>query len=110
MLRGILDGRQQHPLDKGSEQEPGGRDDDEGQVGVEVQRAEQREGDVHADRHELAVREVDDAHDAEDEREPDSDHGVDAAREDAGGDRLDEPDEVHQWVRLSCRFSQGGVG
>src|SRR2546430_5951984 len=110
VLRRVLDGRKEYPLDEGAEEESGGRDSEERQVRVDVEGAEEREGDVHADGHELAVREVDDAHDAEDEREPDPHHGVDAAGEDARGDRLDEPDEVHQWVRLAWRFSQGGVG
>ena len=48
------------------------------------------EGEVHPQHHEVALREVDHAHDAEDEREPDAHEGVDAPHEQTGHDVLRE--------------------
>ena len=51
---------------------------------------EQHDGGVHRDDHHLAVREVDDAHDAEDHRQPERHQPVDQAGEQALGDCLRE--------------------
>jgi hypothetical protein len=50
-------------------------------------RVEVRE--VHPQHHEVALREVDNAHDAEDEHQPDAHERVDAADEQSGGDVLE---------------------
>ena len=44
--------------------------------------------DVHPDHQELRLREIDDRHDAEDQRQADGDHRIDAADEQAVDDRL----------------------
>ena len=53
-----------------------------------MQQRERPERGVHAEHQELAVREVDDPHDAEDQRQPDRDQGVDAAEQDRRDDEL----------------------
>src|SRR5712691_4141773 len=103
VLGGVLDGREQEPLDGRTEKQAGGRDAKERDVRVEARRAEEDEGEVHPYSHALAVGEVDDAHDAEDEAQADALHLVVAAGEHAGGDRLDEGERGQ-------RLSQGGVG
>jgi hypothetical protein len=47
-----------------------------------VQQCEGPERGVHPEHQELAVREVDDAHDAENQRQPDGNEGVDPAEQD----------------------------
>ena len=49
---------------------------------------EQHDGRVHRDRHDFAVREVDDAHHAEDHRQPERHQPVDQAGQHAGQDEL----------------------
>ena len=58
--------------------------------GIDVEQLEDEEGDVHPEHQQIAVREVDDAHDAEHERQPDADEGVDPADQDATQQRLQE--------------------
>src|SRR5712691_9288986 len=53
-----------------------------------MEQREGPEGEVHAQHEELAVREVDDAHHAEDEGEPHRDERVDPAQEDGGDEEL----------------------
>src|SRR5262249_62386380 len=68
-------------------------------VRVEAKEGERPEREIHAQHEELAVREVDHAHDAEDEGEPYRDERVDAAQEDGGDDELG--DYVHE-QRVGC--------
>src|SRR5690606_14318018 len=87
---------------------------DERQVVVEAQVAEQSDGQVHADRDELSVREVDDAHDPEDQGQPHADERVDAPDQEPAGDVLEERDEaVHlsspRSSTLAQRSAQEGV-
>src|SRR2546425_12622998 len=56
--------------------------DEEDEVGVEGPETVGPEGDVHAEHEELAVGEVDDTHDPEDQREADGDQGIDPPEED----------------------------
>src|SRR5437879_9333205 len=56
--------------------------DQQHDVRVEPLEREREEGEVHAEHEELAVGEVDHAHDAEDQREADGDEGVDAPEQD----------------------------
>ena len=60
----------------------------ERQVRVRVQQREGPERSVHAEHQELAVREVHHAHDAENQRQPDRDEGVDPAEQDRRDDEL----------------------
>ena len=52
--------------------------------GLHAERREDIEGGVHAEHHELALGEVDDPHDAEDERQADAHQAVDRADRQAG--------------------------
>ena len=73
------------------------------QKGEHAGAGDQIQAGVHAQHQQLALGEIDDAHDAEDQPEPDAHQAVDATDGEAGGERvqrvLDEDFEVH---RLSC--------
>ncbi|MGY4458780.1 hypothetical protein ACVWYI_002740 [Bradyrhizobium sp. LB13.1] len=78
---------------------PGEQDRDERPDGIAEQRldpggGEEIEGDIHAEHHEIAVGEVDDPHDAEDQAEPDTHQAVDGTDQKACGERLKE--SLHQ--------------
>ena len=83
-----------------------------------------REGPVHAEHDELALREVDDPDDAEDQVQPDADEAVDAAEQKAydehveevghgsppqGGDRARRPPHSDRHLRrMSASFAPSG--
>jgi hypothetical protein len=80
-----------------------GADDRAGIGAEERQHAEagdQIVGGVHAQHHEIAVREVHDPHDAKDDAQPDAHQPIGAADQQAGGKRLQRVDqhpfEVHE--------------
>ena len=54
-----------------AEQEQSGHDQEEGEIGVQYEHRVGREGRVHAEHDELALGEVDDPDDAEDQVQPD---------------------------------------
>jgi hypothetical protein len=82
----------QHPADR-EDHRAGqkGRDD---RPGIRPQKRQhaitrgQVEGRVHAEHQEVALREIDDVHRAEDEPEADAHQRIGAAHQNAGGERL----------------------
>src|SRR5262249_51497705 len=66
------------------------------EVGIDGVEEERPVCEVHAEHQELAVGEVDDAHDAEDQGEPDRDEGVDAPEQDRC-DREGDEDAYLRW-------------
>ena len=66
-----------------AEQEQGRRRDEDGKIGVDMERGEEHEGDVHGHHHELAVGEVDDLHHAHDDGHADAEQRVEAAEQEA---------------------------
>src|SRR5207245_10898482 len=76
------------------EEERDRHEDDE--VGIRGEGDERPEGEVHAEHEELAVGEVHHPHDAEDQREPDRDEGVDPPEEDRRDGELGE-DAYLRW-------------
>ena len=57
---------------------------------VRSEQAERVIGDVHTEHHEVALRKIDDAHDAEDQTQPDAHQAIQRAGEQAGSERLQE--------------------
>src|SRR6266568_2568309 len=80
----------EHALQDEPEQEHDRDDDDDGEKRVDPEQREDVVGEVHPHHEQLAVREVDDAHDAEDEGEADADEGVDATHQHPAHDGLKE--------------------
>ena len=64
------------------------RPDGVSERGLNPERGEKIERRIHAKHHEIAMGEVDDAHDAEDQPEPDAHQAVDGADQKPGGQCL----------------------
>src|SRR5215467_5569444 len=77
-------------VDAEPDDEEEGRGHEEDEVRVDAPESEGPEREVHAQHQELAVGEVDHAHDAEDQRQPHRDEGVDAAQQHGGDEELGE--------------------
>ena len=77
-------------LEHRPEDEEHGNDDEERDVRVDLSERERPERDVHADHHQLAVREVDDLHDAHDQGHPEPDQGVEPTEQDPRDEDLPE--------------------
>ncbi len=75
-----------------SEKNRGNRD--ERDKGVEIQESKSEHGDVHRHRHNFAMREVDDARNAEDDGQAERHQAVDQPREHARDDDVGEIDEI----------------
>ena len=82
----LLDDQPLHPVTEEREQ---GRDDDEGEQRGHVRGRDHDEGEVGGQHREVAVGEVDDAHDPEEQGQPAGEERVEAAEEDALDDRVD---------------------
>ena len=90
------DARQQQLVDIIADDEKERRGQDRGGIGaidpaedhLQAERAEQVERSVHAEHHEIALREIDDAHDAEYQREADAHQPVDHADQQPGDEGL----------------------
>src|SRR5229473_858766 len=78
----------QRPLQQGAQHEECRHGEDDRDERVHAGQLEEEEGDVHAHHHQVPLREVGDAHDAEDEREANAVERIDAPDEDAAEDRL----------------------
>ena len=74
-----------NPFINRPEHEQRGGDRHQQQERIELQRAEQHQRQVHGQRHHLAMREVDDAHHAEDDRQAERHQPVDETRQQAAG-------------------------
>src|SRR5262249_22142557 len=106
--------RDQEAMDgvaKDGEDRPGQYDRDEGTERVpkrrlNAERREQIERGVHAEHHEIAMGEIDDAHHAEDQAEPDAHQAIDRADEETAGPCLQEAfEELRHWRPRSTIFA-----
>jgi hypothetical protein len=79
-----------HALDEHADREEQRADDHDGEVGIDPAQREQPVGGVHAEHHHRAVREVDDAQHAEDERQAARHQPVHAAEQEAADGGLEE--------------------
>jgi len=75
-------------VDKRPQSEQGGRDDEQGKDGVEPQTHRKLVGQKRPHHKKLTVGEVHDADDANRQRQPDRDEGVQARRQNAGDEPL----------------------
>jgi hypothetical protein len=89
------------PLQHVAEQEHRGEDGQEGEERRGVPVLEQQEDEIRAEHREIAVREVDDPHQAEHQREPAGEQPVEAAEQDALDDVVDPDHTSTPWVRRS---------
>src|SRR5215475_11522572 len=81
---------EQEAIDEHAGQEHHGHPQHDGDEWIDAEERVRPEGAEHAEHDQIAVGEVDDAHDAEDYGEPYADHGVKRAGQDAADDALDE--------------------
>ena len=93
MLGPSDEGRDQAALQGIAHGEEEEGDHGQAEQGRDLEVLEAHPGEVHADHHHLAVREVDDAHDAEDHRQAERHQPVDHAGEQAVDDGLGEIEE-----------------
>ena len=116
--------RARYPRDQGQvdevaedrEQRAGQQDGDEradgvAERGLHAQRGEEIERRIHAEHHEVALGEIDDAHDAEDQPEADAHQAVDRADQKPGGQRLQKTFQClgHASPRAGPKFLLPGV-
>ena len=94
-MRSIDDAIDQASLHDDAEQEERGRAEHESDVGIDAGLRREKVGEVHPPYHHVAVREIDDAHDAEDEREPHGHEAVDTAEEDPADQPLEDEGRIH---------------
>ena len=80
--------------DRPGQRGAGDRTDIRAEKGEDAEASHQIISDVHAEHHEVALREIHHAHDAKDDAEADAHQAVGAADEQAGGQRLKEVDDV----------------
>ena len=85
-LEALLDDQPLHPVPEEGEQ---GRDDDEGEQRGHVRGRDHDEREVGGQHREVAVGEVDNPHDAEEQRQPAGKERVEAAEEDPLDDCVD---------------------
>ncbi len=96
-----------HPRPQRAHQHQGDRNGDKR---VDSGQREGEEADIHADHHQLAVREVDNAHDPEREAEARGEQTIDAPDEDPAQKRLDDfhvrlPGRDDYWKTTGCSIS-----
>ena len=95
-MRGVDDPAHDQRVDDEADDEEQRDRHEHDEVGIDREGDERPEGEVHPEHQELAVGEVDDAHDAEDQGEPDRDQGVDPPEQDRRDDELGE-DAYLRW-------------
>ena len=111
---------------EGSQYRAGQQDRDErsegvAESGLHAERGEEIERRIHAEHHEIALGEVDDPHDAEDQPEPDAHQAIDRADQKPGGQGLQKTFQClgHRspragrgvrWPGLGCRRRRSRFG
>src|SRR5215510_1938097 len=81
---------EQEAIDEHAGQEHHGHPQHDGGERIDAEERVRPESAEHAEHDQIAVGEIDDAHDAEDHGEPHADHGVERTSQDAADDALDE--------------------
>ncbi len=104
----VLQRLQHEPLHHEPDDEHQRRDQKHRVVRADSELREAEEGRIHGDHHELALGEIDDAHDAEDQVQPDADEAVDPAEQDAGDQDVEE--RFHQPGAASRARNAGPAG
>jgi hypothetical protein len=114
------DPRDQDPMDHVSDDEEHRPGQDSGEIGSNhiaedrgyAQRSEDIERRIHAEHHEVALREVDDAHHSEDEGKADAHQPIDRADQETGCERLKNvfrPDDPGHGLVLPLTWDLGAV-
>jgi hypothetical protein len=84
-------GSYEQPLDGHADQKKGrSYEDNRSKIGIDPKIAVEEESEIHAQHHQIAVGEVDDPDDSEDQVQPDAEQGVNAPEEKPGDDHLNE--------------------
>ena len=108
-MRGIDDTMDGNAVDEKPEEQPQGGDDEQGQIGVDAQQAEEEIGGEHAQRHHRPVAEVDDPHHPPDQAQPHGRHAVHKAEEQSIDERGEElPHEAVLLPASPRRPAEGG--